>query len=132
MKKCPVCNMTVDGHSTCPICNADITNQPYENTNSERYVLNKYFFLHLLKKHKFPIFCTLFVLVKTAIDFPNLNWWCVVALLFVGLSVFCSLFQNLAISLDTWKYSEDYAEFRGKIGKYAAGIIAVLISLFFW
>ncbi len=132
MKKCPVCKMTVDSHNTCPVCNTDITNQPYENTNSERYVLNKYFFLHLLKKHKFPIFCALFVLVKTAIDFSNLNWWCIVALLFAGLSVFCSLFPNLAISLDTWKYSEDYAESRSKIGKYTAGIIGVLISLLFW
>ena len=131
MKKCPVCKMTVDSHNTCPVCNTDITNQPYENTNSERYVLNKYFFLHLLKKHKFPIFSVLFVLVKIAISFSNLNWCYAVALLFAGISVFCSLFKNLAISLSTWKYSEEYAAYNHKFAKYIAGFVAILMAVLY-
>lgn len=94
LKKCPNCKMTVDGHTECPMCHADLLQEPYVDADNEKYKLNKYFLSHLFKCHKYPIFCALIVIVKTIWSYSEFNRFYLIALIFSIYSVTLSLYMK--------------------------------------
>lgn len=130
MKTCPNFKMTTDSHSECPVCKYDLTNEPYSERKSEKYVFNKYFLPYLLKNHKFALICVLVVLIGIIISMPRLNWLCLIAFLLSVMSLDESLFKNRNIHWQSWMYNEDYLEATYKIGLYGTGIGAVIVIVF--
>ena len=128
MKKCPNCHMTVDAYSECPICNSDITNEPENKAQIERYRINKHFFIHLIKKHKFSIVCTILVLIAIFITIKSFGYWQVVSIL---LSVFMwveALYKNLVFKIFNSIYSDGYLEATHKITVYMCGVLAIIAA----
>lgn len=132
MKVCPKCKMTVDAHTDCPVCKNDLTKEPYADAKGESYAFNKYLIPYLFRKHTFSIVCVAAVIVRMILSWSYLNWYCLLSLFCVFLSAFISLFKNRILSMEMWRFTEIYAEMRISIAKYAAGVIGVVISLFFW
>ncbi len=132
MKFCPKCKMTVDAHCECPVCHNNLTNEPYTADEGEVYVFNKYLIPYLLRVHYFPIVCALVVIIRIILTFSTINWYCLLALFLVFLSLLESLFKNRISAIESWMFSEDYSNIRCTIAKYGAGILGVLVSFLFW
>lgn len=124
MKKCPNCKMTVDAYGECPICNYDITNEPKCESQFEKYCLNRYFFIHLIKKHKFPLLCTIITL---AIIIANgfFHYLELISLFLIAIMWFEALFKNLSFRLSEHIFTDLYLESVNKISVFGGGILAV-------
>jgi hypothetical protein len=128
MKMCPKCKCTVDAIAECPICGNDILNEPQSEREFEEYKLNKWFFIHLIKCHKFAIICTLialFFIVETITSFSFLHILSLILVVYMWLE---DLFKNLIQKLASWKYSDDYIESTNRVAVYLSGIMAVLAA----
>ena len=124
MKTCPNCKMTVDAYSECPICNYDITSEPKCDAQFERYHLNKYVFIHLIKKHAFPLLCTIITLT---IIFANgfFHYLEIISLIIIALMWFEALFKNLSFKLSEHIFTDLYLESVNKISVFGGGILAI-------
>ena len=129
MKQCPRCGMTVDAHSECPACACELTNEPYSSDRYEKYRLNKYFPLFLLKRQKFALFCTAVVLVAVFAT-EKYNPFALVSVALLVSLWFESLYKNRAMRLfnlfrDEDFYDQDYLETVQKIRIYITGVLAM-------
>ena len=129
MRKCPVCQMTVDAKNECPICSATLTYEPVCDVEREHLLWNRYRWLYILKCAWFSMLCCIVDLLKIVIARPQINqlFWIAVTLAAVSLTV--SLFQRKIFRLLTWKYSENYASYEIAIFKYIFGGISVILLL---
>lgn len=132
MKQCPKCKMTVDAHSDCPVCNSDLSQVPYAETNSEKYVLNKYFLPYLFKKHKIPAVSALLVTVLFLLCVTKLNFLWIIPFVLVGYSVFSALFFNRITDFFEYLlsdvYTDDYIERTERVTKYLFAIVGFLFA----
>ena len=130
MKWCPKCESVVDAHCECPVCRTDLTDVECVDVRYEIYRYNKYFFLHLFRKHIFQTACLIIVLVNTAISLINgrFHWACLLAIFSAFLSLVESLYRNRMIEFYQYKYSYDFAERSNLINRYASGVLGVILS----
>ena len=128
MKKCPKCQAVVDAIAECPICGNDILDEPQSEVKIEKDKLNKWFFLHLIKRHKFAIFCTIIVLLFDIITIKSFSYWHILSLIFIVFMWLEDLFKNLTHKMASWKYSDDYIESTNRIAVYFSGIIGVFMA----
>jgi len=129
MRKCPVCQMTVDAKNECPICAATLTYEPVCDAEREHLLWNRYRWLYIAKCTWFSFLCCLIGLLKVIIARPqfHLLFWMAAALAAVSLAV--SLFQRQIFRLLTWKYSENYAAYEIAVFKYGFGSISLILFL---
>ena len=128
MKKCPKCEAVVDAIAECPVCGNGILNQPQEERKIEKYKLNKWFFLHLIKCHKFGIICTLLALFFVIKAITSFGVWHILSLLFIVAMWLEDLFKNLTHKMASWKYSDNYIESTNRISVYLCGIAGVFMA----
>lgn len=128
MKVCPNCKMTVDAHSECPVCKANITDVEYSEAKRESYKFNKYFFTFLLKKHWFPIICSIIALLVLVIRFDGFNIKSIFALFCMAESILVSLYRKAFINFDSKFYSESYSGLRAVIAIYGCSVAAILLA----
>ena len=128
MKKCPNSHMTVDAYSECPICNCDITNELENKAQIEGYRINKYFFIHLIKKHKFSLFCTTFVLITLLITIKSFSYWQVVSIILTVIMWVEALYKNLVFKMFNSIYSDGYLDTTHKITIYMCGLLAIIVA----
>ena len=129
MKQCPKCGMTVDAHSECPVCACELTDEPYSTDRYEKYRLNKYFPLFLIKHQKFPLLCTA-VTVVAVFATGKYNPFALISVALLVALWFESLYKNRAIRLfnlfrDEDFYDQDYLETVQKIRIYITGVLAM-------
>lgn len=137
LKDCPNCGMTVSAHCECPICKADITDEPYSKHNGERYKLSKLFWPYFFRKCWLFLICFTLIILKTI-------FFGVTVMLNVGTTVICvfstficlifsffdSLFPEWLKSLSEWKYSDNYIDMTSSSAwKYILGILALLFTI---
>lgn len=127
MKKCPKCQAVVDAIAECPICGNDILNQPQEERRIEKYKLNKWFFLHLIKCHKFGIICTLITLFLCFKTITSFSVWHILSLLFIVAMWLEDLFKGLGYIMASWKYSDNYIESTNRFSVYLCGIAGIFM-----
>ena len=130
MKWCPKCQSVVDAHCECPVCRTDLTDVECVDVRYEIYRYNKYFFLHLFRKHIFQMACLVIVLVNTVINIINgsFHWACLVAIFLAMLSLVESLYKNRMIQFSEIWNSSDVAEISNRVNRYASGILGVIVS----
>ena len=131
MKRCPKCHMTLNAHSECPVCRDDITEVSYEQEDCERYELNKYLLLYLIKYSKLFTMCVLACICIFIINFPLIKWIYIIALLCLVICYCETFYPQKANTILKNIYSEDYLEATAKITKYASGVCAVIVMLIF-
>ena len=132
MKYCPRCKMSLDSHCECPVCRNDLTNEPYTDYEGEIYAFNKYLIPYLLRVHYFPIICILAVIIRILFTLNTVNWYCLLPIAFVILSLLESLFKSRIANLMSWMYSEDYMNITSTIAKYFLGGAGVICSFLLW
>lgn len=130
MKKCKICQSTVNAETECPICHNTLTYEPMCQDTEERYVWNKYYLIYLLKHIWFSLFCCIFGIVNLAINKFVLSELLITAIICALISLVASIFQGNLEKAITWKYSEAYAPFKISIWKYLFGAISVLFFIF--
>lgn len=128
MKKCSKCEAVVDAIAECPVCGNDILNEPQSEVKIEKYKLNKWFFLHLIKHHKFAIFCTLIAGILCAKSLKAPSIWHLVSLFLIVAMWLEDLFKNSIHKMASWKYSDDYIDSTNRISMYISGILGVLAA----
>ena len=131
MKTCPKCRITLDAHCECPLCHADLTNEPYAQTESEKYAFNKYLLIYIAKFAKFFLTCTILSFIGVIIKLPSFSLLYIVSLICL-LICFCETFFPSRFN-SMWQavYSENYLEATKKLTKYVSGVLAiVIISVF--
>lgn len=129
MKKCNICQSTVNAETECPICHNTLTYEPKCQDTEERYVWNKYYLIYLLQHIWFSLFCCIFGIVSLSINKFVLSELLIMAIICALISLVASIFQgNLEKSI-TWKYSESYAPFKIGIWKYLIGVISVVFFI---
>ena len=131
MKWCSKCECVVDAFNECPVCKNDISNEECVDISYEMYRYNKYFFLHLFRKHLFQTICVLVTVVAFIIAIVNGKFhWSGVAGIFVAvISLLESLYENRFVSFYQNWYSLDAAELSIKIGKYIGGVFGVVVAV---
>ena len=129
MKVCPKCHMTVDAQGECPFCYTTLTYEPTVHSDKERYVLNKYLLLYLLKQSWFSLLCLIVVALKVALTQRAFTTYHLLPLLFLVVSLqFSILGRSIARDIQ-WKYSESYAVVWTAGVKICTGLLAVLSAL---
>lgn len=131
MKWCPKCECVVDAFNECPVCKNDISNEECVDISYEMYRYNKYFFLHLFRKHLFQTICVLvtisgFILAIVNGKFHKIG---LIGVLLAVVSLVESLYENRMISFGQTWYSSDVAEMSIKIGKYIGGVFGVVVAI---
>jgi len=127
MKKCPNCHMTVDAHSECPICYSEITKEPENRAQIEKYRINKYFFIHL-KKHTFSLLCTTTVLIAIFVSIKSFDYWQIVSIFLTVIMWIEALYKNLVFKIFNSIYSYEYLEATHKITIYICGVLAIIAA----
>lgn len=130
MKKCPKCHMTVDAYSECPICGNNLTNEPTADTDIERYVINKYFFNYLIRKHLFSVIVSIVVLLQIILSIKSFGYWQVISIILSAFMWLEALYNNLIVKIFNNIYSDNYLELTHKITIYMCGILAVVAAFF--
>lgn len=132
MKECPQCKMITDSHSECQVCKYDVTNVKYSERKSEKYVLNKYLFQFIIKKHLFVVFCILFVFAVFIWSLPDIEWEIFIPCFLLVADSFTGAFYP------EWKlnglskiYSDSFLDTHFGIHKYITGGLAILIALLY-
>lgn len=120
--------MTVDAYRECPICGNDLTHEPHTEAEIERYAINKYFFVYLIKKHLFPVAFTIAVLLKIFLSITSFGYWQILSILLTVMMWVEALFKNLVVKIFNRIYSDDYLEATHKITVYMCGILAVIAA----
>ena len=126
MKECRKCHMTVDAHSECPICYNDIANEPESSATTEKYRINKYFFIHLLRNHKFSLVCTILVLIAIFIKIKAFGYWQIISIILDVIMWVEALYKNLVYKIFSGIYSDRYLEATHKITVYMCGALAAI------
>ncbi|MBQ6706399.1 MAG: hypothetical protein IJN07_02675 [Clostridia bacterium] len=129
MKQCPRCHMVVDAYNECPICGAEITGEPICEADTEHYCINRWLFPYLIKRHLFPLICTLSVLIIILTGIPALGKWSVLSLFVLVCMWVEALYKNLVFKLFSGIYSEGFLEFTQAYSKYVYGVLGVLLAL---
>ena len=129
MKKCPNCKMIVDADNECPFCYTTITYEPIVNSDSEKYIYNRYYIGHLIKQSWFSMLCLIFVVVRILLVQTHSLLFCIFSVLLAVLSLVYSIFQRKITKHIQWKYSKEYSVFRSSEAKIMLGVFAVLFSL---
>ena len=129
LKDCPKCGMTVAAHCECPLCRTDLTNEPYAETETEKYAFNKYLFVYIIKFAKFLIFCVALCLAAFIIKLPDVSWLYLISLFCLSVCFCETFFSNRFNSMWRAVYSENYLEATKRITKYSSGILAVVIFI---
>lgn len=129
MKKCPKCHMTVDAYSECPVCGNELTDELITELKTEKYVINKYFFIYLMKKHLFSVILTIIVLLHIVLSIKSLGYWQLISILLISIMWIGALYKNVINKIFSSIYSDEYLEATHKITIYACGIFAV-VTLF--
>lgn len=129
MKKCPLCQMTVDAEHECPYCYTTLTYEPFCDEEKEHIVWNRYYFIYLAKNCWFSVLCCMIGIVKFFID-RSINELFIIAIFLSLLSLLISVFQRSFTKGITWKYSESHAPFKAGMWKYQLGSAAILLFLF--
>lgn len=130
MKDCPRCRMTVDAHSECPICKADLVGVPYSDCERERYRLNRYLIPVLLKRGWVPLLASAVILLRVLLFGIEINIPFLCMLVCLVCAFVCVLFPNWKSSFARWKYSEDYLDSTAGKAKIIGWVLAVLAVFF--
>lgn len=130
MKKCPNCDMTVDAYSECPICGGDLMNTPQSEVEIEKYRLNKWFFMYLIKRHKLSLMCTIVVLFRIFLSITTCGYWQGLSVLLIVIMWIEALYKNFVYKMLNNIYSDTYLETTNKITLYACGIFAIVLAFF--
>ena len=128
MKKCPNCGMTIDAHSECSVCGNNIVNEPQSNSEIEKYRLNKWFLIYLLKNHKIPLICTLIVLYALLAVIEFWGYWQILSLLLIVIMWLEALYKKFFYKIFNSVYTDLYIELTSKITMYACGIFAIVLA----
>ncbi len=129
MKICPTCKMQIDAENECPICYTTITYEPKVSADKEKYVYNKYFFRHLIKKLWFSVLCFIIALIRLIAKHqfsPQYSLCYVVIFVLLLISLLISVFQRKFSLFLQWKYSKDYSEYVANYTKIIFGAVAIL------
>lgn len=128
MKTCPRCKMTSDCHSECRICHADVSGEPYVQRGAiEKYVLNKYFFIHLFQHHKTTIIGCLGSLGIMISKLPKFGWSEVLVLFVIAVIILADFFPSiLPILNDGYFQDTEYSDNKKKSLSYLAKIIVII------
>jgi len=119
--------MTVDAHSECPICYSEITKEPENRAQIEKYRINKYFFIHL-KKHTFSLLCTTTVLIAIFVSIKSFDYWQIVSIFLTVIMWIEALYKNLVFKIFNSIYSYEYLEATHKITIYICGVLAIIAA----
>lgn len=128
MKICPNCKMTVDADCECPICHTTITYEPICDSDKEKYVFNKYFFLYLLKQCWFSVLCMIIVIITMLFTQEEFKLISLFPILFAVISLVESIFRRRITRYIQWKYSKEYSEYKTGETKIVSGIFAVVFA----
>lgn len=128
MKKCPKCHMIVDAYSECPVCGNNLTNEPTEDTDIERYVINKYFLTYLVRKHLFSVIVTIVVLLQIILSIKSFGYWQVISIISCAFMWVEALYKNLVFKMFNSFYSDGYLEATHKITVYMCGVLAIIAA----
>ena len=128
MKKCPLCEMVVDAYNECPVCGADITGESFAESEIEHYRINRWFFLYLIKRHKFLLICTLFVLLLILTSLTTFDKYSFLSLLLTVCMWVEVLYKNLVFKLFGSIYSEGFLEITHAFSRYAYGIFGIVFA----
>ena len=129
MRKCPLCQMTVDAKHECPICGTTLTYEPICDADREHLLWNRYRWIYISKCCWFSVLCCLIGLLKIIIARPPIGELSLLAISLSVISLTVSLFQRTVSRLLTWKYSENYASYEIVFFKYVFGGISVILFL---
>lgn len=128
MKKCPKCHMTVDAYNNCPICGNNLTNEPNAETDIESYIINKFFFLYLIKRHFFFVTFTIIALLQIVLTIKSFGFWQIISIFLNVVMWFEVLYKNLVIKIFDNIYSSSYLESTHKITIYMCGILSIVTA----
>ena len=129
MKKCPICQMTVDSDHECPFCGNTLTYEPDCDASREKIVWNKYYLLYMAKNIWFSVICCVIGAIKLIIVSPSMSELLVAAIVCAAVSLLVALFQRPLIK-GNWIYKESYIPIIVASWKYGAGLLSVLFFLF--
>lgn len=132
MKKCPVCQMTVDAESECPFCQTTLTYEPTKESDKEKLKFNKYLIYYLLKHSWYSLACLITVIVRLIVTKPKIDIYFFLILFFTVCSSMISLFERKLAKYVQWKYSEKYSVYVVYTTKLLLGLIAVVFSFIMW
>lgn len=125
MKKCNICQSTVDEINECPICGNTLTYEPPVMEDKEHFVFNKYYLLYLLKNTWFAILCTVIGMVIAIISKPDFDITVVLAIAMLIASFLFGIFNRSYARGIQWKYSETWAKNKATLAQITTGILAV-------
>ena len=128
MKKCPKCHMTVDAYSECPVCGNNLINEPNAGADIERYVINKYFLIYLVRKHLFSVIVTIVVLLQIILSIKSFGYWQVISIISGAFMWVEALYKNLVVKIFNNIYSDNYLELTHKITTYMCGILSAIAA----
>ena len=133
MKTCPRCKMTSDCHSECRICHADVSAEPYAPRGAiERYVFNKYFFIHLFKQHKAMMIGCLGSMGIMLSQLPKFGWNEVFVLFIIAIIIFVDFFPSiLPILKDGFLQDTEYSDFDKKRINYLSKITSIFMIIYY-
>ena len=131
MKICPVCKMTVNADSECPICHSTITYEPDVDSEKEKYVFNKHLVIYLLNKCFFSAICLLFSVITLFFINSKFHLIFLLPTIFAVISFLFSLFDRRLINYIQWKYSKEYSEVVVDWERYGSGVLSIVISIMF-
>ena len=125
MKKCNVCNCTVDEISECPICGNTLTYEPPVMEDKEHFVINKYYLIYLLKNTWFALICTVIGAVIAIASKPPFDVTLILAIAMLISSFLFGIFNRSYARGIQWKYSENWAKNKAVIAQITTGIVAL-------
>ncbi len=130
MKKCNVCQCTVDDISECPICGNTLTYEPPVMEDKEYFVFNKYYLIYLLKNTWFALFCTIIAAVMIILSKTLSIGHLIVGIFLLIATYLFSIFQRKYEKLVIqWCHSEAYSKRKAAAAKYAIGAAALIYFL---
>ncbi len=139
MKKCDKCQMTVDAEQVCPYCKNDITLAEFFESK-EKIVLNKYYFLYLVKQ----LWCSVLVtpiiiyLLMTNYVYDMKYVYTVYGILILGYFYgfferpFLRFYQKYFSSsyIGSFNYRVEKSKITGPLAKYILPIVSLLFTIF--
>ena len=130
MKKCNLCQSTVQAENECPICHNTLTYEPACADTREHYVWSRYLCLFIVKNVWFSVVCCIFGMIRTTLVKPPFRQLLITAAVCALISLTVSVLgQNFERALH-WKYTDTYAVLTIGIWKYVLGGISMLLFCF--
>lgn len=133
MKHCPRCQMTVDAHSECPVCKADLTDVAYRERSGETYKLNRWFVGYFIRKNVFFLCCVALIVLKVICFGATINGYLLLTAVLLLWMVAESLFPERLKQLVDWRYTESFLELMsGRPTILACGVLALISTVLWW